>query len=44
MWTNTFGFSLFGTLGHGKPDYASLKPAAECSPISYPRPDGKLSF
>ena len=31
MWTNTFGFSLFGTLGHGKPDYATLKPAAECS-------------
>ena len=31
MWTNTLGFSLFGTLRHGKPDYASLKPAAECS-------------
>jgi electron-transferring-flavoprotein dehydrogenase len=45
MWTNTlFGFSLFGTLKHGKPDYASLKPAAECSPISYPKPDGKLTF
>jgi hypothetical protein len=44
MWTNTFGFSLFGTLGHGKPDHASLEPAAKCSPISYPRPDGKLSF
>jgi electron-transferring-flavoprotein dehydrogenase len=44
MWTNTFGFSLFGTLGHGKPDYASLKPAAGCSPISYPKPDGKLTF
>ena len=44
MWTNTFGFSLFGTLGHGKPDYASLKPASECSPISYPKPDGKLTF
>ena len=44
MWTNTFGFSLFGTLSHGKPDYAALKPAAECTPISYPRPDGKLTF
>jgi electron-transferring-flavoprotein dehydrogenase len=44
MWTNTLGFSLFGTLGHGKPDYASLKPASECSPISYPKPDGKLTF
>src|SRR6267143_5009414 len=29
MWTNTLGFSLFGTLGHGKSDAASLKPAAE---------------
>jgi electron-transferring-flavoprotein dehydrogenase len=44
MWTNTFGFSLFGTLGHGKPDFASLKSAAECTPITYPRPDGKLTF
>ena len=45
MWTNTlFGFSLFGTLKHGKPDYASLKPASECAPITYPKPDGKLTF
>ncbi|HZL40866.1 MAG TPA: electron transfer flavoprotein-ubiquinone oxidoreductase [Pseudolabrys sp.] len=44
MWCDTLGFSLFGTLKHGKPDYATLKPAAECTPISYPRPDGKLTF
>ncbi|MCT8970305.1 electron transfer flavoprotein-ubiquinone oxidoreductase [Microbaculum marinisediminis] len=44
MWTNTFGFSLFGTLGHGKPDSATLKPAAECPKIDYPKPDGKISF
>jgi electron-transferring-flavoprotein dehydrogenase len=44
MWTNTFGFSLFGTLSHGKPDYASLKPASEYTPIAYPKPDGKLTF
>src|SRR5215208_2850711 len=44
MWTNTFGFSLFGTLGHGKPDYASLKPASQSQPISYPKPDGTLTF
>ena len=44
MWTNTLGFSLFGTQGHGKPDYASLKPAAESTPIDYPKPDGKLTF
>lgn len=44
MWTNTLGFSLFGTLGHGKPDYAALKPAAQCTPIAYPKPDGVLTF
>jgi electron-transferring-flavoprotein dehydrogenase len=44
MWTNTLGFSLFGTLRHGKPDFAALKPAAQCAPISYPKPDGKISF
>ncbi|MGD0190735.1 MAG: electron transfer flavoprotein-ubiquinone oxidoreductase [Rhizomicrobium sp.] len=45
MWMNElFGFSLFGTLTHKKPDYATLKPAAECRPIDYPKPDGKLSF
>jgi electron-transferring-flavoprotein dehydrogenase len=44
MWTNTLGFSVLGTLGHGKPDFASLKPAADCRPIAYPKPDGKLTF
>jgi electron-transferring-flavoprotein dehydrogenase len=44
MWTNTLGFSLFGTLKHGKTDAQSLKPAAECAPIAYPKPDGKLTF
>jgi len=44
MWANTLGFSLFGTLGHGKPDSETLKPAIECRPIAYPRPDGKLTF
>ena len=44
MWTNTLGFSLFGTLRHGKPDFATLKPAAQCRPIAYPKPDGKLTF
>jgi electron-transferring-flavoprotein dehydrogenase len=44
MWTNTLGFSVVGTLKHGKPDFASLKPAAECRPISYAKPDGKLTF
>jgi electron-transferring-flavoprotein dehydrogenase len=44
MWTNTFGFSLFGTLGHGKPDSAALEPAAKFKPIAYPKPDGVVSF
>jgi len=44
MWTNTFGFSLFGTMSHGKPDYATLKPLSEVTPIVYPKPDGVVSF
>jgi electron-transferring-flavoprotein dehydrogenase len=44
MWTNTLGFSLFGTRKHGKPDFACLKPARECTPIAYPKPDGKITF
>jgi electron-transferring-flavoprotein dehydrogenase len=44
MWTNTFGFSLFGTLRHGKPDSATLQPAAKFKPIVYPKPDGTVSF
>jgi electron-transferring-flavoprotein dehydrogenase len=44
MWANTLGFSLFETLTHGKPDSACLKPASQCRPISYGKPDGKLTF
>ncbi|MGD0641844.1 MAG: electron transfer flavoprotein-ubiquinone oxidoreductase [Roseiarcus sp.] len=45
MWTNElFGFSVFGTLKHGKPDSATLKPLAAVKPIVYPKPDGKISF
>ncbi|MEA2953479.1 MAG: electron-transferring-flavoprotein dehydrogenase, partial [Alphaproteobacteria bacterium] len=44
MWTNTFGFSLFGTLGHGKRDHETLKPASEAERITYPKPDGTLTF
>jgi electron-transferring-flavoprotein dehydrogenase len=32
------------TLHRTKPDHAYLKPAAECKPIVYPKPDGKLTF
>jgi electron-transferring-flavoprotein dehydrogenase len=44
MWTNTLGFSLFGTLGHGKTDAAATGKASDHKPIDYPKPDGKLSF
>ena len=44
MWSNTLGFSLLGTLGHDKPDAGTLRPAIECRPIAYPRPDGRLTF
>ncbi|MDB9943974.1 electron transfer flavoprotein-ubiquinone oxidoreductase [Octadecabacter sp.] len=44
MWTNTFGFSLFGTIKHGKSDAASTEKASKHKPIEYPKPDGKLSF
>jgi electron-transferring-flavoprotein dehydrogenase len=45
MWCNQlFGLSFFGTLKHGKADYATLKPASECKPIVYPKPDGVFTF
>jgi electron-transferring-flavoprotein dehydrogenase len=45
------GFEQFGlggnmpwTIRRDKPDHAYLKPAADCQPIDYPKPDGKLTF
>ena len=32
------------TLRRDKADHTYLKPAAECTPIVYPKPDGKLTF
>ena len=32
------------TLHRQEPDYVQLKPAADCQPIVYPKPDGKLTF
>ncbi|EJL73366.1 electron transfer flavoprotein-ubiquinone oxidoreductase [Variovorax sp. Varisp85] len=32
------------TLHRNKPDHLYLKPASECKPIVYPKPDGKLTF
>jgi len=45
MWTNQlFGFSFFGTLKHGKTDAQALEPAAKHKKITYPKPDGVLTF
>jgi len=44
MWTNTLGFSLLGTIGHGKSDAEATEPASKHKEIHYPKPDGKLSF
>jgi electron-transferring-flavoprotein dehydrogenase len=32
------------TLSHGGADHTRLKPASECKPIEYPKPDGVVSF
>ncbi|MGH6678112.1 MAG: 4Fe-4S dicluster domain-containing protein, partial [Bradyrhizobium sp.] len=44
MWCNTVGFSLFGTLSHGKPDRSTLDPARAHQPIPAVKPDGKITF
>jgi electron-transferring-flavoprotein dehydrogenase len=36
--------SIPWTLHRERPDHTYLKPAAECTPIVYPKPDGKLTF
>lgn len=45
LWMNNIGlgFLLPWTFGHDA-DHTCLKPAAECEPITYPRPDGTLTF
>ena len=44
MWCNTFGFSLLGTMGHGKSDADVTEKASKHKVIDYPKPDGTLSF
>jgi electron-transferring-flavoprotein dehydrogenase len=53
LWTGTLLVGIDQVVFKGKapftlrntvPDHAKLKPAAECTPIVYPKPDGKLSF
>jgi electron-transferring-flavoprotein dehydrogenase len=46
MWLNDLGLGALvpWTLRHREPDHASLRPAAESTPIAYPRADGVLTF
>jgi len=45
MWMNNLGlgFLVPWTLGHHE-DHKSLKKAAACTPIDYPKPDGEITF
>jgi electron-transferring-flavoprotein dehydrogenase len=44
MWCHSLGIRLPWTFRHSKTDAECLKPADECKPIDYPKPDGKVSF
>ncbi|XP_016140595.1 electron transfer flavoprotein-ubiquinone oxidoreductase, mitochondrial [Sinocyclocheilus grahami] len=48
LYTGIFYWVLRGkepwTLKHNGLDSAQLKPAKDCAPIEYPKPDGKISF
>ncbi|KAL3880192.1 hypothetical protein ACJMK2_032454, partial [Sinanodonta woodiana] len=48
VYTGIFYVGLRGkepwTLSHGGADYTKLKPAENCKPIDYPKPDGQISF
>ena len=39
-----FGGNVPWTLHHKHRDHEMLKPASQCTPIAYPKPDGKLTF
>jgi electron-transferring-flavoprotein dehydrogenase len=52
LWLGSLLFGIDQQLFRGKApwtlgltaDHLKLKPASECSPIDYPKPDGKISF
>ena len=45
MWTSSkLGFSLFGTLAHGKADHETTMKASSVKAVHYARPDGMLTF
>jgi len=41
---NIFGGRMPFTLHDKTPDYATMKPAADCKKIDYPKPDNSISF
>ncbi|KAF7489344.1 Electron transfer flavoprotein-ubiquinone oxidoreductase [Sarcoptes scabiei] len=47
-YTGLFYMMLRGiepwTFKHGRPDYEHLKPAKDCQPIEYPKPDNQITF
>ncbi len=40
----TLGLSIPWTIHRTQADHTCLKPAADCKPITYPKPDGQLTF
>ena len=44
MWTNTFGFSFFGTMKHRMGDHEGMTLAKNAKPMTYPKPDGEIVF
>ncbi|MEM9522628.1 MAG: electron transfer flavoprotein-ubiquinone oxidoreductase [Pseudomonadota bacterium] len=45
MWVaNVTGWNPLGTIRHGKTDAAATEPASQHEAITYPKPDGVLSF
>ena len=46
MWLNSIGLGFLApwTLKHRKADHETLKPADQCTPIEYPKPDGVVTF
>ena len=45
MWTNALAnVSMFGTLKHGQADHEAMRPLAAVTPVTYPKPDGTVSF
>ena len=44
MLNLSFVYKVLKSVISTAPDYARLKPAAECKPIDYPKPDGKVTF